>query len=234
MDGPHEPGSEPRSAAPWSSVRWLSDLGAGPYRWFTAQAAWRRSCASLARRLPVCEGLRIVDLGSGPGNSTGALAAQRPDARVIGVDVARRMLACARRDNARSPWSARVAWVQADAARLPIRTASLDAITGHSFLYLIHDRRAVLAEALRALKPGGRLILMEPNDRPVRLRDVLAVSHDLRYVITVCLWRPFSRLHGRSDAASLAATLERSGFVRCQVEETLGGLGLLASAERPS
>ena len=144
------------------------------------------------------------------------------------------MLAHARRDAARAPWSAGVEWVQADATRLPIRTARVDAITGHSFLYLVRDRATVLAEALRALRPGGRLILMEPNARPASLHDVLRVIHDPRHMIAVGLWRPFSRLHGRYDAASMAATLERSGFVGCRVEETLGGLGLLASAERPS
>ena len=47
------------------------------------------------------------------------------------------------------------------------------------------------------------------------------------------LWRPFSRLHGRFTPASLAATLQSAGFVGCRVEETLGGLGLLAAAEKP-
>ncbi len=214
-------------------ARWLFDAGAGPYRWFTAQPAWRRSCATLASRLPTADGIRIVDLGCGPGNSTAGLAEQRPDASLIGIDIARRMLERARRDGARSPWAARVGWVQADAARLPLPAASVDAITGHSFLYLLRDRGAVLRETLRVLRPGGRLILMEPNARPATIRTVLDVSHDPRHVIAVGLWRPFSRLHGRHDAASLAAALRRWGFVRCEVEETLGGLGLLASGERP-
>jgi ubiquinone/menaquinone biosynthesis C-methylase UbiE len=222
-----------RSAVNRLSKRWLFDAGASAYRWFTAQTAWRDSCAALASRLPEGDTIRIADLGCGPGNSTAQLAEQRPGALVIGVDVARRMLAHARRDGSRSPWAARLAWIQADAARLPLATASVDAMTGHSFLYLVPDREAVLAEALRALRSGGRLILMEPNGRPVTLRTVLEVSRDPRHVIAVSLWRPFSRLHGRFDAVSLTATLERSGFVRCQVAETLGGLGLLASGERP-
>ncbi|HXM58750.1 MAG TPA: class I SAM-dependent methyltransferase [Candidatus Dormibacteraeota bacterium] len=215
-------------------ARWLFGAGAGVYRWFTAQDAWQASCAALASRLPPGERPRVVDLGCGPGNSTAGLAAERSDARLIGLDVARRMLAYARRDASRSPWGSRVSWVQADGGRLPLRTASIDAVTGHSFLYLVPDQAAVLAEALRVLRPGGRLVLMEPNARPATIRAILRVSRDPRHVVAVGLWRPFSRLHGRHDAASLAVTLERSGFVRCRVEETLGGLGLLASGERPA
>jgi ubiquinone/menaquinone biosynthesis C-methylase UbiE len=220
-----------RAAGRLPGTSWLFDAGAGAYRWFTAQAAWRESCAALARHLPDGSGIRIVDLGCGPGNSTAGLAAQRPDALVIGVDIARRMLGYARRDGLRSSWAGRVGWVQADATHLPLRAASVDAITGHSFLYLVRDRQAVLAEVRRVLRPGGRAVFMEPNARPATIRSILRVSRDPRHVIAIGLWRPFSRLHGRYDAASLAAVLERAGFVRCQVEETLGGLGLLARAE---
>lgn len=218
---------------PRLSTRWLFDAGATAYRWFTAQSAWRESCARLASRLPSGEGLWIVDLGCGPGNSTAELARQRPDARLLGLDVSSRMLSYARRDGSRSGWAGQVDWVRGDAARLPLRTASVDAVTGHSFLYLVPDRRAVLSEILRVLRPGGRLIVMEPNARPATVRDVLTVSRDPRHLIAVGLWRQFSRLHDRHDAASLAETLERSGFAGCRVEETLGGLGLLASGERP-
>ena len=59
------------------------------------------------------------------------------------------------------------------------------------------------------------------------------VSRDPRHLLSVGLWRPFSRLHGRFTAGELRGALEAAGFVNCQVEETFGGLGLLASARRP-
>jgi len=127
----------------------------------------------------------------------------------------------------------RVTWVRADAARLPIPTASVDACTGHSFLYLVENRNAVLAEVRRVLRPGGRVVLMEPNSRPANLRRVLRLSNDPRHLVSVTLWRPFSRMHGRFSTASLKRTLEFAGFVDAQVTETLGGLGLLACATRP-
>jgi ubiquinone/menaquinone biosynthesis C-methylase UbiE len=213
---------------------WLFNLGAEVYGWFTNQGVWRASCAGLSERLPPGEGLIVVDLGCGPGVSALELARLRKDAQVVGLDAARRMLAEARRRlRAAGLPPVRVRLVLGDAARLPFPSGMIDALTGHSFLYLVPRREAVPAEALRVLRPGGRLILMEPNARPARLGAVLKLSRDPRHLLSALLWRPFSRVHGRFTPASLATTLHGAGFADCRVAETLGGLGLLASAERP-
>ena len=231
---------------------WLFNLGADVYAWFTAQKAWRGSAGALANLLEngavasLAEGVsvanlaelgggaRIADLGCGPGVSTFELARRLPAARLIGLDVAPRMLGEARRRRRRADMaSARITWLRADAAQLPFKSASLDACTGHSFLYLVADRRAVLSEIKRVLRPGGRLLLMEPNDRPASVRQALSLSRDPRHLVSISLWRPFSRLHGRFTPATLIATLRQAGFVSCQTTETLAGLGLLASATAP-
>jgi ubiquinone/menaquinone biosynthesis C-methylase UbiE len=204
------------------------------YAWFTAQAVWRASCARLASRLSDLPAPRVADLGCGPGVSTFELARYLPDARLLGVDIAPRMLheAGRRRRNARLP-SARITWLQADAGCLPLDDGSLDACTGHSFLYLVGNRAAVLSEVRRVLRPGGRLVLMEPNDRPASVAQMLEISRDPRHLVSVSLWRPFSRLHGRFTTTTLTATLERAGFIVRGAEETFGGLGILAWADAP-
>ena len=171
----------------------------------------------------------MVDLGCGPGVSTFGLARGLPNARLVGLDIAPRMLAQARRRQG----DRRIAWLRADATHLPFSDGSVDACTGHSFLYLVGARTAALAEARRVLRPGGQLVLMEPSALGASPRAVLAVSRDIRHLVSVSLWRPFSRLHGRFTPESLTRTLEAAGFSDCHVDETLGGLGLLVRAVRP-
>ena len=195
----------------------------------------------MAALLPPEPGIRVADLGCGPGVSAIAIARHRPDARVVGLDRALRRLSEARRRSrpgVDSPETAGrtpgrpIGWVRADAARLPFPNASLDAVTGHSFLYLLSDREAALAEMRRVLRPGGVAILMEPHARPATLGSLVRAGRDPRHLLAVSLWRPFSRVHGRYTRLSLTATLATAGFVDCRVEETIGGLGLLARCER--
>ncbi|HEY4453153.1 MAG TPA: methyltransferase domain-containing protein [Pseudonocardiaceae bacterium] len=119
-----------------------------------------------------------VDVGSGPGNITAALArAAGPDSLAIGVDISEAMLARAVAAEA----SANVGFVRADAQRLPLRTEIADAVVSMAALQLIPDPAAALREMVRVLGPGGRLAIMVPTSGPAALRlaqlipDVLGV-----------------------------------------------------------
>ena len=74
---------------------------------------------------------------------------------------------------------------------------------------------------------------MEPSRSGASIRQVLGLSRDPRFVISVALWRPFSRFNTRFTRASLCATLIEAGFINCHAEEALGGLGVVAWAEKP-
>ncbi|WP_277960626.1 malonyl-ACP O-methyltransferase BioC [Pseudomonas sp. RIT-To-2] len=106
--------------------------------------------AALIERLP--EGLdprRWVDLGSGTGHFSRALAAAWPEAYGVAVDIAEGMLQHAR------PLGGAQAYVAGDAERLPLCEASLDLLFSSLAVQWCSDFPAVLAEGRRSLRPGG-------------------------------------------------------------------------------
>lgn len=67
--------------------------------------------------------------------------------------------------------------LRADAARLPFADDSFDAVLIRDLLHHVPSRRAVLAEALRVLRPGGALTIVEPNGRnPLIALTAAAIS----------------------------------------------------------
>ena len=201
-----------------SSGRFFSVM-ALPYELLTRHPVWERDCARMARELP--EGARhVVDLGCGPGNSTEQLP---PGA--IGADYSMAMLRRARRRSAKMPL------VRLDAAALPFRAGSVDAVTFHSVLYLLDDQAAALRETHRVLRAGGRAVLLEPRAGAAAtlVGLVRALPHP-RWAVTATLWRTMSAAYGRFTPDALWRALERAGFAVLRIEEALGGLGLLAVA----
>ncbi|MBI1799865.1 MAG: ubiquinone/menaquinone biosynthesis methyltransferase [Candidatus Eisenbacteria bacterium] len=115
--------------------------------------AWR---AAMWRAVP-CDARIVLDLCSGNGVSLPGL--RRPGRIVLGMDVSLRMLedALARID--RGGWAPRLA--AADAFRLPLKDASLDAVTVAFGVRNLRPRGGALAEIARVLKPGGTLAVLE-------------------------------------------------------------------------
>jgi ubiquinone/menaquinone biosynthesis C-methylase UbiE len=195
-----------------------------PYELVTRHPVWERDCKRMASELPPgCR--RALDLGCGPGNSATHLRDVVP--AVLGIDHAPAMLRRARR---RDP---RLLLVRGDARALPVRDASLDAVTFHSVLYLLPDRAAALRETARVLRPGGRAILLEPrNGVRATGKGLLRALPRPGWAITALLWRTMSGFYGRFTAADLRTLLEAAGLRVVKMDEALDGLGLLAVAER--
>ncbi len=118
---------------------------------------WRRRAI---RSLALTGRERVLDLCTGTGDL--AIAAHRAGARhVLGVDFSPAMLRLGRAKLRRRGLDSRIALVRADASRVPVASASVDAVTIAFGIRNVEDRRAACGEALRVLKPGGRLAILE-------------------------------------------------------------------------
>jgi SAM-dependent methyltransferase len=119
---------------------------------------------AMLARLRLSRKSRVLDLGCGTG-ATALLIARQTGAYVVGLERASAMLREATARRQRAP-KRLFDLVQADAGRmLPFRDRTFDAIYAESVVALL-DAELVIAECVRALKPGCTLALVERIWKP--------------------------------------------------------------------
>jgi trans-aconitate 2-methyltransferase len=109
----------------------------------------------LLARVPDASPVRVADLGCGPGNSTGLLAARWPDARIDGVDSSDAMLKQAQT----SAVSAN--WILADLANWVPDTA-YDVVFSNATYQWLPDHRSLLPRLFGFVRPGGTFAFQVP------------------------------------------------------------------------
>jgi SAM-dependent methyltransferase len=103
------------------------------------------------------KGERVVDVGSGAGFDSFVAAEQvGPAGKVVGVDMTEEMLAKSR-STAATLGFAHVEFRAGLAEDLPVEDGWADVVISNGVINLCADKRLVLSEILRVLRPGGRL-----------------------------------------------------------------------------
>ncbi|MGH3772738.1 MAG: methyltransferase domain-containing protein [Pseudonocardiaceae bacterium] len=114
----------------------------------------------LADRVRIQPGERVLDAGCGVGGSSLWLATER-GAHVVGITLAARQAAMARRHAARRGLTDRVHFDVADFTATPFPDASFDIVWAVESLCHAPRKTAFYQEAARLLRPGGRVVVAD-------------------------------------------------------------------------
>jgi SAM-dependent methyltransferase len=160
---------------------------------------------------------RVLDVACGPGNFTHVFAESLTgDGLAVGLDTSRAMLARAVAENL----VPRVAYLRADARRMPFPDATFEAVCCYAALYLVPEPFTVLVEMLRVLAPGGRIALMTSYRGPWPAQ---------RAVRGLLGWASGTRMFERDELTGLLGAV---GLV--DIHQELHGAIQFVNARRPA
>lgn len=136
---------------------------------------WRRFVVEQAR---IPAGGQLLDLATGTGDIGFEAIKAVPGIRVIGADFSLGMMVVGKK----LPLGDQMDWCGADALQLPFPDNTFDAVTSGYLMRNVIDIPRTLAEQLRVLKPGGRIVVLDTSPPPNNWMRPFIEIH-LRYII---------------------------------------------------
>jgi arsenite methyltransferase len=155
------------------------------------------------------EGEVVLDLGSGAGGDA-LISARRvgPSGRVYGLDMTDEMLELAR-GNAADAGVANVEFLEGFIENVPLADASVDVVISNCVINLAADKRPVLREAARVLRPGGRFAVSDV----IAAEDMDAATRADMAAWTGCI-------AGALTKREFESALRDAGFEDIEIHET--------------
>ena len=155
------------------------------------------------------DGETVLDLGSGAGTDV-LISAQRvaPTGRAIGLDMTDEMLELARA-NAAASGVDNVEFVKGYIEDIPLADGSVDVVISNCVINLSGDKRKVIAEVARVLRPGGRFAVSDVIADP----DMDAATRQDMQEWTGCIAGALTR-------GQFEAMLADEGLVDIEIRET--------------
>ncbi len=191
---------------------------------------WKRFTLALANLRP---GQRALDVAGGSGDLAAGMARQVGSRGLVVLsDINAAMLARGRDRLIDEGFVDSVAYVQADAERLPFPDSTFDCITIGFGLRNVTDKSAALACMRRALKPGGQLLVLEFS-RPAPALKPLYDAYSFRVLPLLGRWvagdeasyrylAESIRMH--PDQETLLRMLQEAGLEGCRYHNLSGGI----------
>src|SRR2546430_5795975 len=121
-----------------------------------------RMISALWQDQPPPFGIRVVELGCGPGFYSRRLAQRFPQIAVTGIDHSQSQIRAARQRVA----SARIQnclFERVNALALPVADASFEVLIASRIFTILPNHERAVAEMFRVLKSGGRCFIAEPR-----------------------------------------------------------------------
>jgi cyclopropane fatty-acyl-phospholipid synthase-like methyltransferase len=186
---------------------WLNlGLWEGPGDQDEAPAAARRLVETIASELPAAGD--VLDVGNGLGEQDAVIAEVTEPRTLVAVNITMSQLLAGKPSLA----LAGAHPVNADATRLPLRSASFDGVISVEAAFHFSSRSAFFAEALRVLRPGGML----------SMSDIATVRMPITPGEAVAAWTQLRAwglgLQAAATADEIAAAASDAGFVEVRAE----------------